>query len=215
MPAGKKFLAGTKQDPSFTSRGFTYWKEGLTLFKKHTTTECQCEAVEVLSVLPQCCINVGELQSAEHVAEKAKNWQVFTLTHSNLCFRAWQGRRLHDNAVKRKRRVFIFVKQRFGASTRLRKREVDERSVCNDYWIHVKLMREAWVTINGSTWKAISTAILSSETTWLPAENAQRFRFWVFTRGNVPFLKSPFLNSPLKSLFSEVSVLPGDFIVLV
>ena len=51
----KKFLASTKRDPAFISRGFTYWKEGTSSFKKHTTTECHREAVEALIVLPQCC----------------------------------------------------------------------------------------------------------------------------------------------------------------
>ena len=92
-------------------------------------------------------------------------------------------RRLHDNAGKWKQKDFVFVKQPFGASTQLRKREVNKGGVGNDYWTHVNLTREAWVTIIGSMWKASSTAILSSETTWLLAENTRRVRFWVFTRG--------------------------------
>ena len=68
----KKFLASTKRDPAFISRGFTYWKEGTSSFKKHTTIECHREAVEALIVLPQRCKDIGELQSAEHAAEKAK-----------------------------------------------------------------------------------------------------------------------------------------------
>ena len=87
----KKFLASTKRDPAFISRGFTYWKEGTTSFKKHTNTECHREAVEALIVLPQCCKDVGELQSAEHAAEKARNRQVFMLILSNLRFLARQG----------------------------------------------------------------------------------------------------------------------------
>ena len=54
---------------------------------------------------------------------------------------------LHDNAVRWKRKDFVFVKQRFGTSTRLQKCEVNEGGVCNDYWIHMKLTREEWVTI--------------------------------------------------------------------
>ena len=42
-------------------------------------------------------------------------------------------RRLHDNAVRRKRRYFVFVKQCFDASTQLRKHEVNEGGMCNDY----------------------------------------------------------------------------------
>ena len=51
-----------------------------------------------------------------------------------------------------------------------KKRQVNEEGVCNDYWIHMKLMREACATITESTWKASGTAILSNGTMWLLAD---------------------------------------------
>ena len=87
----KKFLSSTKRDPAFISRGFTHWKEGTSAFKKHTATECHCEAVQALIVLPQCCKDVGELQSAEHATEKASNRKLFVLILSNIRFLARQG----------------------------------------------------------------------------------------------------------------------------
>ena len=69
--AEKRFLASTKRDSAFISKGFTYWKEGPKAFKKHQGSDCHREAVDALVVLPQCTKDVGELQSAEHRAEKA------------------------------------------------------------------------------------------------------------------------------------------------
>jgi len=34
----KKFLASAKREPAFISRGFTYWKEGTSAFKKYAAT---------------------------------------------------------------------------------------------------------------------------------------------------------------------------------
>ena len=42
--AEKKFLASTKRDQAFISKGFTYWKEGPTAFKKHQGSDCHREA---------------------------------------------------------------------------------------------------------------------------------------------------------------------------
>ena len=94
------------------------------------------------------------------------------------------------------------MKQRFRASTRLRKHEVTEGGVCNNYWIHVKLTREVWVTITESTWKASSTAILSSETTWLPAEYEWLFLFLgIYKRKTLLFEVSVFKVSTSLSVF--------------
>ena len=35
----KKFLASTK-DPTFITTGYTYWKEAVTAFKRHTNSAC-------------------------------------------------------------------------------------------------------------------------------------------------------------------------------
>ena len=59
----KKFLASTKGDPAFISKGFTYWKEGHKAFKKHQGSDCHREAVDDLIVLPRCTKDVCELQS--------------------------------------------------------------------------------------------------------------------------------------------------------
>lgn len=89
--AEKKFIASTKRDPAFISKGFTYWKEGPKAFKKHQGCDCHREAVEALVVLPQCTQDVGELQSAVHQAEKARNREMLLLVLQNIRFLARQG----------------------------------------------------------------------------------------------------------------------------
>ncbi|XP_065191926.1 zinc finger MYM-type protein 1-like [Sycon ciliatum] len=87
----KKFLASTKREPAFLSRGFTYWKEGTAAFRKHAASDFHREAIEALIVLPSCTSDVGELQSAQHAAEKEKNRKMFMLMLSNVRFLARQG----------------------------------------------------------------------------------------------------------------------------
>ena len=44
----RKFLFSTKRDPAFLSKGFNYWKEATTAFKKHQESECHREASRVI-----------------------------------------------------------------------------------------------------------------------------------------------------------------------
>ena len=85
-----KFL--TKRDPSFISKGFSYWKEATTAFKKHLASECHREATEALIVLPQQIIgNIGEILSNQHKEEKEINRRVFLIILKNMSFLARQG----------------------------------------------------------------------------------------------------------------------------
>ena len=69
-----KLLASTKRDPAFISRGFTYWKEATTAFKKHQTSDCHREATEAVVLLPKQVLgDVGELLSLVHQEDKANN----------------------------------------------------------------------------------------------------------------------------------------------
>ena len=86
-----KFLASTKREPAFISRGFTYWKESTSAFRKHAASDCHREAVEALAVLPSSTKDVGELHSAQHAVEKAKNRKMFLLMLTNVQFLARQG----------------------------------------------------------------------------------------------------------------------------
>ena len=87
-----KFLASTKRDAAFISRGFTYWKEGTTAFAKHQISDCHREANESLILLPQqISCSIGEMLSREHKEEKVANRVMFIKILQNLRFLARQG----------------------------------------------------------------------------------------------------------------------------
>ena len=45
-----KLLASTKKDPAFLTKGFTYWKEVTTAFKKHEASQCHMRKQTKLSI---------------------------------------------------------------------------------------------------------------------------------------------------------------------
>ena len=87
----KKFLASTRRDSAFISKGFTYWKEGPKAFKKHQESECHREAVDALIILPHCIMDVGEQASVQHQVEKAVNHEMLLLVLQNIRFLVRQG----------------------------------------------------------------------------------------------------------------------------
>ena len=86
-----KLKASTKKDPAFLSKGFIYWKEATTAFKKHQASQCHREANEVINLLPQQVGDIGELLSQKHSDQKAENRDVFCRILQNLRFLARQG----------------------------------------------------------------------------------------------------------------------------
>ncbi len=87
----RKFLASTKRDASFLTKGFTYWKEATTAFQKHQLSQCHREANEAIVVSPKQIGDVGEQLSQEHQTEKALNRRMFLKVLQNLRFLARQG----------------------------------------------------------------------------------------------------------------------------
>ena len=83
----------TKREPAFIHKGFTYWKEGPKSFKIHQDSDWDQKAVDALVVLPRCTKDVGELQSAEHQVEKAKNRKMLLLEYM-ISLKARQGKAL-------------------------------------------------------------------------------------------------------------------------
>ena len=81
----------TKREPALIHKSFTYWKEGPKSFKTHQGSNWHREAVDALVVLLQCTKDVGELESAEHQAEKAKNCKMLLLVLQDIRFLARQG----------------------------------------------------------------------------------------------------------------------------
>ena len=61
-----KLIASTKEDPAFLTKGFTYWKEATTAFKKHEASQCHEETNEVINLLPKQVSDIGEMLSKKH-----------------------------------------------------------------------------------------------------------------------------------------------------
>lgn len=87
-----KFLASTKREPGFVSRGFTYWKEeAKTAFKKHQSSDCHKGATEAIVSLPEQVRDVGKLLSEAHREEKATNRMMLLKILQCIWFLARQG----------------------------------------------------------------------------------------------------------------------------
>ena len=86
-----KLIASTKKDPAFLMKGFTYWKEATTAFKKHEASQCHKEANEAINLLPKQVGDIGEMLSKKHSDQKAANKEVFLRILQNLRFHTRQG----------------------------------------------------------------------------------------------------------------------------
>ena len=86
-----KKMTAKRADPSFTQKGFAYWKDATIAFKKHASSDCHKEAVEVSIVLPRSCPDVGEMLSSHHSQQKKDNRECLLKILSNLKFLARQG----------------------------------------------------------------------------------------------------------------------------
>ena len=85
-----KFLASTKRDPAFISKGFTYWKDATSAFNKHLASGCHHEAVASLRVREEFR-DIGEMISTQQEQEKAVNRAMLLRVLQNLRFLARQG----------------------------------------------------------------------------------------------------------------------------
>ena len=103
----RKFLFSTKRDPAFISKGFIYWKEAITAFKKHQASRCHMEANEAMLIPDQVCGCIGELLSQQHHDEKAKNRRMLMIILQNIRFLACQGLSLRDSSDMEKYSNFM------------------------------------------------------------------------------------------------------------
>ena len=86
-----KFLTSTKRDPVFIIRGYTYWKEATTTFKRHQNSDCHKKAMETIVSLPQQVQDVGELFSSSPQEDKATNRRMFLKVVQCIKFLSCQG----------------------------------------------------------------------------------------------------------------------------
>lgn len=87
----KNFLASRKRDPAFITKGFTYWKEAISAFKKHLSTDCHREATQVVIFQPKDIRTIDEMLNEQHKIEKAANRRMLMRILHNLRFLARQG----------------------------------------------------------------------------------------------------------------------------
>ena len=86
-----KRMTAKRVDPSFVQKGFSYWKDATIAFKKHESSECHKEAVQVMISLPATCPHVGEMLSSQHAQQKMENRECLLKVLANLKFLARQG----------------------------------------------------------------------------------------------------------------------------
>ena len=86
----KLFLASTKRDPAFITKGYTNWRDATKAFNKHLVSACHKEAVSALQ-LPKLTGDVGERLSSEREQQKAENRKIFRKILQNIRFLARQG----------------------------------------------------------------------------------------------------------------------------
>ena len=79
-----------RAEPSLVQSGFSYWKDASIAFKKHQSSDCHKEAVEVSIILPRACPNVGKMLSITALSAKEENRECLMIM-SNLKFLARQG----------------------------------------------------------------------------------------------------------------------------
>ena len=82
----KKFLASRKRHPAFITKGFTYWKEATSAFKKYQSTDCHREATQVVIFQPKEIRPIDEMLNEQHKTEKATNRRMFLRILHNLRF---------------------------------------------------------------------------------------------------------------------------------
>ena len=104
-------MTAKKADLSFTQKGFTYWKDATSAFKKHASSDCHKEAVKVSIVLPHSCPEFGEMLSSQHSQQKKENRQCILNIIAYLKFLARQGLALRgdDDAESNFIQLFKFT----------------------------------------------------------------------------------------------------------
>ena len=86
-------------DQAFTTKGYINWKDAKVNFKEHEATNCHKEAVQMITVIPSCYKDCGELLSIQHAQEKADNRQLFIKLLQSVQHLAEEGLPLRGDGV--------------------------------------------------------------------------------------------------------------------
>ena len=73
------------------STGYSNWKNATLSFKRHESSACHREAVEMLITLPTTTSDIAEQLSLQHSKQKEANRQIFIKILSSLRYLARQG----------------------------------------------------------------------------------------------------------------------------
>ena len=87
---GNKFLASTKRDPAFISKGFKNWKNATIAFNAHLRSDCHKEGCEILE-LRSTTNDVAENLSKMYKEENELNRMMLIKILQNVQFLAHQG----------------------------------------------------------------------------------------------------------------------------
>ena len=85
----KKLMSSKCVEESFTTRGFSNWKDKKVAFAKHENSICHKEAVHSTITVPKCYS--AEMLSTQHAKEKGENQHMLYKLLSNIRFLARQG----------------------------------------------------------------------------------------------------------------------------
>ena len=86
-----RLVQNKKADPSFITKGFSYWKDATIALKKHASSNCHKETVDSLIVMPSTCPDVTEMLSSQLAVQKKDNRECLLKIIDNLKCLARQG----------------------------------------------------------------------------------------------------------------------------
>ncbi|KAI6658407.1 Zinc finger MYM-type protein 1-like [Oopsacas minuta] len=93
-------MTAKKANSSFTQKGFSYWKDARITFKKHVSSDCHKDAVEMSIIIPRSCSDVGEMLSSSYSQQKKDNRECLLKIVSNLKFLNRQGLQLRETMTR-------------------------------------------------------------------------------------------------------------------
>ena len=67
-------------------KGYCNWKDATESFRKHESSKCHRDSVQVMGIIPATTADVGEILSATHAQEKHTRKQMLLKIIQNVAF---------------------------------------------------------------------------------------------------------------------------------
>ncbi|XP_003388962.1 PREDICTED: zinc finger MYM-type protein 1-like [Amphimedon queenslandica] len=90
-------LKSSKREDSFTTRGFSNWKNATTAFKKHEVSDCHKEAVDI-HTLPEQCEDIALTMQRSLSEERQVNRRMLHVIIRSIKYSARQGLALRGHS---------------------------------------------------------------------------------------------------------------------